>query len=100
MPDIPDNTQASSIAWTGLVKGRVQGVFFRAETRRVAKQHGIRGWVRNTHDGHVEVLICGDPGAIDSMRKWLSEGPTRARVDSLELAQCADPGLRGFEIRK
>ncbi len=100
MPDILQDTEASSVAWTGLVKGRVQGVFFRAETRRVAKQHGIRGWVRNTAEGHVELLICGEAGAIDRMRLWLAKGPTRARVDSLELIQCADPGLSGFEIRK
>jgi acylphosphatase len=56
--------------------------------------------VRNTLEGHVEVLICGEPDAIDSMRQWLAEGPPTARVDSLELARCPDPGLGGFEIRK
>lgn len=99
MPEDSQQTQANTIAWSGLVKGRVQGVFFRAETRQKALQTGIRGWVRNTKEGHVEVLICGQPDAIDNMRRWLAEGPPRARVDSLQLTQCPDPGLTGFEIR-
>jgi len=100
MPEDPQQTPANTIAWTGLVKGRVQGVFFRAGTRQKALHYGVRGWVRNTLEGHVEVLICGEPDAIDSMRQWLAEGPPTARVDSLELARCPDPGLGGFEISK
>ena len=91
---------ANAVAWTGLVKGRVQGVFFRAETRRMALRLGVSGWVRNTGEGHVELLICGEPDAIDSMRQWLADGPPMARVDSLELLQCPVTGLEGFTIRE
>ncbi|MCG8414044.1 MAG: acylphosphatase [Pseudomonadales bacterium] len=87
---------------TGLVKGRVQGVFFRAETQAEAQRLGLTGWVRNTREGHVEVKICGEMAALEAMRGWLQQGPPRARVDSLELVTCDDPEVRAsgrFEIR-
>lgn len=84
---------------TGLVKGRVQGVFFRAETQARARALGITGWVRNTHEGHVEVLICGAEPAVSEMQAWLLQGPRRARVDSLELVQCSPIDEQDFEIR-
>ena len=83
----------------GLVKGRVQGVFFRVETQARARRLGLSGWVRNTPEGHVEVLICGDSAALATMQAWLASGPALARVDSLELTRCQDPGLKTFEIR-
>ncbi len=86
-------------ALTGLVKGRVQGVFFRAETQRMAQQFGLCGWCRNTAEGHVEVLIVGDESNLNRMRDWLKQGPELARVDQLELDYCDNPGLEGFEIR-
>ena len=90
---------SAAIALTGLVKGRVQGVFFRAETRNRARQLGLAGWVKNTPDGDVSLLIAGPPLAIASMREWLSAGPPLARVDSLELTECTVPEIEGFEIR-
>ncbi len=58
--DVSDN----KMILQGLVKGRVQGVFFRAETQAEAIRLGLSGWVRNTIDGNVEVLIAGD------LRRW------------------------------
>ncbi|MDD9889319.1 MAG: acylphosphatase [Gammaproteobacteria bacterium] len=84
---------------TGLIKGRVQGVFFRAETQRMAKQLGLTGWCRNTVDGHVEVLICGEEKSLSVMRDWLGEGPELARVDAVELDYCENPDMDDFEIR-
>ena len=88
------------ICMTGLVKGRVQGVFFRGETRTRANSLGISGWVRNTDEGHVEVLICGDEASVLEMQKWLLLGPPRARVEALELAPCPPVVMSGFEIRR
>lgn len=85
-------------ALTGLVKGRVQGVFFRAETRRMARGLGLGGWVRNTPDGHVEVLFGGPAAAVEAMREWLREGPELARVDAVELTGCGCPPGRDFRI--
>lgn len=62
------------------VKGRVQGVFFRASTRRVAESLGITGYAINLSNGDVEVLACGESEAIDRLAAYLHEGPSRAEV--------------------
>jgi len=66
------------------VKGRVQGVFFRASTRRVADSLGLTGYAINLPDGNVEVLACGDSRAVDELAAWLRSGPERARVDAVD----------------
>ncbi len=93
-----DNVE-TRVAWTGVIKGRVQGVFFRAETQQMAKNLGIDGWVRNTLEGHVEILISGRVNAIEEMRAWLRSGPSMARVDALELVECPVIESPGFDIR-
>lgn len=65
------------------IKGRVQGVFFRASTRRVAESLGITGHAINLPDGDVEVLACGDAAALDRLGEWLQDGPPHARVDKV-----------------
>jgi acylphosphatase len=66
------------------VRGKVQGVYFRASSRDIAQQLGLTGHATNRPDGSVEVLVCGDAEAIQSMRNWLRTGPRMARVDSLQ----------------
>ena len=66
-----------------LVKGRVQGVGYRASTVRQAHLQGISGWVRNQEDGTVQALIQGSPDQIDRMLEWMRHGPPAARVDEL-----------------
>ncbi|HSM31620.1 MAG TPA: acylphosphatase [Woeseiaceae bacterium] len=65
------------------IKGRVQGVFFRDSTRRVAESLGLTGHAINLPDGDVEVLACGDAAALDQLGDWLKEGPPHARVDEV-----------------
>ena len=72
------------IAQRFLVSGRVQGVFFRASTRKRAQELGLRGHAINLRDGRVEVLAAGDAEAIDALAGWLREGPPDARVESVE----------------
>lgn len=62
------------------IKGRVQGVFFRESTRRVAESLKITGHAINLSNGDVEVLACGEPGAIDELAAWLKDGPRMASV--------------------
>jgi len=69
----------------GYVVGRVQGVFFRAETRRKARELGLDGWVKNLADGRVEFLISGPAAQLAHMREWLRHGPPLARVDDLSV---------------
>ena len=62
------------------IKGRVQGVFFRDSTRRVAASLGITGYANNLPNGDVEVLACGERAAIDKLAIWLQDGPRMASV--------------------
>ena len=68
-----------------LVTGRVQGVFFRAETARLAHRLGLVGWVRNLSDGRVEVLFEGERQCVEEAVAFCEQGPPAAQVQSLEL---------------
>lgn len=62
------------------VKGRVQGVFFRAATREQARRLGLTGFVRNLRNGDVEVVACGNRDQLRKLASWLWQGPPSARV--------------------
>lgn len=66
------------------VRGRVQGVGFRASTATEARRLGVVGWVRNLFDGNVEVLAEGDDAAVSALLAWLRHGPSLANVTSLD----------------
>lgn len=67
-----------------IVRGRVQGVFFRASTRDEALRLGVTGHARNLDDGCVEVLACGSDVALAALEQWLQRGPPLARVTAVE----------------
>jgi len=67
-----------------IVKGRVQGVYFRASTQREAKRLGLSGWVRNRPDGSVEILAEGEEVSIRELYGWAQKGPSAARVERVE----------------
>lgn len=64
------------------VRGRVQGVAFRASARRQAQALGVGGVAENLPDGQVRVVGIGDPDALDRLAEWLRAGPPHARVDA------------------
>ena len=63
-----------------VVSGKVQGVFFRASTARMAEQLGLRGYARNLPDGGVEVLALGGAASLAALTAWLQRGPPLASV--------------------
>ena len=67
------------------IRGRVQGVFFRASTQREARRLGITGWVRNKPDGSIELCAEGDEDAIKELSSWANHGPSAARVDHVDV---------------
>lgn len=67
------------------VSGRVQGVFFRQNTRKKARELGISGWVKNLSDGRVEALMEGEKDKVENLIEWLRKGPIIARVDGIEV---------------
>lgn len=80
------------------VEGRVQGVFFRASTRREAQQLSISGYARNLPDGRVEVLACGSESAVVQLKEWLWVGPSAARVTAVECEPALAEPPAGFTI--
>lgn len=81
------------------VSGRVQGVFFRHNTQKKAKELGITGWVRNLPDGRVEAIFEGEKEKIEQMIGWAKKGPNIARVDNVEVVwEEYKPEFNDFEI--
>ena len=82
-----------------IVRGRVQGVSFRAWTAHHAERHGVDGWVRNREDGGLEAVLAGEPDAIRIVVEACRAGPELALVtDLIELEISDDPGP-GFHVR-
>lgn len=82
-----------------IVRGRVQGVSFRASMHEKASRLGVSGWVRNMEDGSVEALVQGEVAAVSRMVEWARSGPVGARVSSLEEHKLASyPRQKGFTI--
>lgn len=75
-----------------IIKGRVQGVFFRAEARRKAEELGLTGWVRNNPDGAVEAVAEGEVGMVEKFVDWCREGPPQARVSAVEVSMSGASG--------
>ena len=82
------------------VSGRVQGVYYRANTRDTARETGVDGWVRNRRDGRVEAVFEGPRAAVESMVEWCHEGSPAASVDDVEASYGEPEGVEGFEIRR
>ena len=83
-----------------LVRGRVQGVGFRWFVEREAHMLAVAGWVRNNHDGSVEVLAQGTREQLSGLHARLREGPPAARVDSVDVSEAAiTGGLDLFRIQ-
>ena len=78
------------------IKGRVQGVFFRESTRRVAESLNITGHAINLPNGDVEVLACGEPAALDQLAAYLQEGPTMAKVSRVSAENVEFEQREGF----
>ena len=80
------------------VRGRVQGVFFRAETRARARSLGLAGWVRNCSDGSVEAVFEGDGERVQSMIDWCGRGPSGASVASIDVTWEEPRHEEGFAV--
>ena len=83
-----------------MISGRVQGVWFRGNTKDKAEQLEITGWVRNTVDGKVEAVFEGEEPRIKEMIAWCRHGPPSARVEHVEVKkQSALNDFTHFTIR-
>ncbi len=80
------------------VKGKVQGVFFRASTKEKADELGIKGWVRNEPDGSVLIEAEGEADAIEAFEEWCWKGPSAATVKDLQKERVDPKDLDSFAI--
>lgn len=83
-----------------VIRGRVQGVWFRNATQREARTLGVAGWVRNRADGSVEAVFEGPPVRVAAAVAFCHEGPAHARVDRVESHDEPPEGLAHFAIRE
>lgn len=89
---------ADRIARRVVVTGRVQGVFYRDTCREQAQAAGVDGWVRNRAGGEVEAWFEGGPQDVERLVAWCREGPSSARVDSVEVSEESPTGDEGFHL--
>jgi acylphosphatase len=82
------------------IKGRVQGVCFRAETRTNAQAHSLSGWARNLPDGRVEAVFEGQKNEVENMLRWCKSGPANALVTDVNVIREEFKNeFDGFSIR-
>lgn len=87
------------VSMRAVIRGRVQGVWFRAWTVEQATRLNLSGWVRNRTDGAVEAVFSGSKTAVAEMLTVCNRGPTAARVDGVDVEPCPPPGGLGFVQR-
>ena len=96
----PRFASAASMTVHILIKGKVQGVYFRASCKDMADQLDIRGWVRNTVEGHVEVMACGEATKINRLLAWCRQGPPGARVEEALMEEITELVFEKFSIER
>ncbi|HML05176.1 MAG TPA: acylphosphatase [Methanobacterium sp.] len=83
-----------------IVSGRVQGVYFRGNTRREAQKQGVNGWVRNLPDGRVEAVFAGEKENVNKLIEIVKKGPSHANVTDLKIEWLEYKGeFKDFQIR-
>ena len=81
-----------------LIKGKVQGVFYRATAKQIANELGVTGWIKNTREGNVEATVSGNEQQLVNFEKWCKQGPVKAAVDEVIVTQKEETAFSGFTI--
>jgi acylphosphatase len=81
-----------------IIKGKVQGVFFRATAKDIADRLGIKGWVRNLPDNNVEIIATAADEHLAQLIEWCKKGPPRAIVDEVIIEDAEAQAVKGFRI--
>jgi acylphosphatase len=83
-----------------IISGKVQGVFFRETSKKVAENLNIKGWIKNIPDEKVEALITGDEKDVSDFIKWCKTGPERAEVKDVIVSKQPETFFEKFEVRR
>ena len=81
-----------------LIKGKVQGVFFRATAKEVADKIGVKGWIKNTWDDDVEAMATGSEEAIQKFIDWCWTGPQKAEVENVIVTKKEETPFKDFSV--
>ena len=83
-----------------VIKGKVQGVYYRASAREKANELGIKGWIKNTPGGHVEVIAGGNKEQLEKFIEWCRRGPKYAEVTDMTVTEGEEEHFNDFSIKK
>jgi len=83
-----------------LIRGKVQGVFFRATAKDVADKLGAKGWIKNTDAGDVEAMVSGTTKQLEAFLTWSHQGPPRAQVTKVESTDVEETVFTSFQINR
>ncbi len=81
-----------------LIKGKVQGVFFRATAKKIAKELGVKGWIKNKEDNNVEAIITAEEEQAKLFIEWCKKGPNRAEVSDVIVTELPYEQFSEFKI--
>jgi acylphosphatase len=83
-----------------IIKGKVQGVYYRASAKDVAREVGVTGWVKNMPDGSVEAIVSGSEERVEKFIEWCGKGPKNAEVTEVIVGDSKEKPLTDFRIIK
>lgn len=83
-----------------LIKGKVQGVFYRARAKEKADEFGLKGWIKNTAAGHVETTVTGNQQAVQQFINWCKQGPSKAIVTDVIITAKEEMQFNDFSIKR
>ena len=81
-----------------LIKGNVQGVFYRATAKKIADKLKLTGWIKNTREGNVEAVASGDDQQLNEFISWCKQGPEKATVEDVIVTQKKETSFNDFEV--
>ncbi len=81
-----------------LIKGEVQGVFYRATAKEIADKLGVTGWIKNKWDGNVEALATGDEESLQKFIEWCRQGPKKAEVTDVIVTKKEETTFNNFSV--
>ena len=81
-----------------LITGKVQGVFFRAKAKEIARKYEITGWIKNTPDEKVEAMIYGRSNKVNEFIEWCKTGPEMAKVEDVIISYLPEIKFNKFEV--
>ncbi len=83
-----------------IVKGKVQGVFYRATAKKIADENNIVGWVQNMEDGNVEILATAPDEALQTFIEWCYQGPRMAKVTEIKKENKEEQPFNEFMVKR